>query len=106
MASGVPVLAPRIGGLPELITEGIDGLLFSPNDPGMAIEAARAILTDPIRHRAISKAAVRKAKKYRAETIIAQYEAVYADALSSRSTYYSLEKPGTTFEAARASDLD
>jgi len=106
MASGLPVLAPRIGGLPELITEGIDGSLFSPDDPGMAIEAARAILTDPVRHRAISKAAVRKAKKYRVETIIAQYEAVYADALSKRSTYHSLEKLGTTIEAARASDLD
>jgi len=106
MASGIPVLAPRIGGLPELITDGIDGLLFSPDNPGMAIEAARAILTDAVRHRAIGKAAVTKAKKYRAEPIIAQYEAIYADALSSRSTYHSLEKPGTAIEAALASDLD
>jgi len=87
MASGIPVLAPRVGGLPELITDGIDGLLFSPEDPGMAIEAMRAILTDSVRHRALGKAAIRTAKKYRADTIIDQYEAVYADALMVASGF-------------------
>jgi glycosyltransferase involved in cell wall biosynthesis len=87
MASGIPVLAPRVGGLPELITDGIDGLLFSPEDPGMAIEAMRTILTDSVRHRALGKAAIRTAKKYHADTIIDQYEAVYADALMVASGF-------------------
>lgn len=31
-AAGTPVIAPRIGGIPELVQEGVDGLLYTPGD--------------------------------------------------------------------------
>ena len=31
-AAGCPVIAPRIGGIPEIITDGVDGFLYEPND--------------------------------------------------------------------------
>ncbi len=39
-ASGCPVVAPRLGGLPELIEEGRDGALYDPGDP---VDLARAL---------------------------------------------------------------
>lgn len=39
-ALGVPVIAPRIGGLPELIAEGTDGWLY---EPGNAVDLARCL---------------------------------------------------------------
>ena len=44
MASGVPVVATRISGIPELIIDGVDGLLVEPNDPqGLAAAIARLL---------------------------------------------------------------
>ena len=47
MASGVPVVSTRISGIPELITDGIDGLLVNPHDPGALADAIGRVLLDP-----------------------------------------------------------
>jgi glycosyltransferase involved in cell wall biosynthesis len=47
MASSVPVVATRISGIPELITDGIDGLLVSENDPAALADAIERVLRDP-----------------------------------------------------------
>lgn len=43
MASGVPVVASRIGGIPEIIQDGVDGVLVPPHDP-----AAMALAVDKL----------------------------------------------------------
>jgi glycosyltransferase involved in cell wall biosynthesis len=48
-AQGCPVIAPRIGGLPELVEEGVDGLLVSPDDAD-ALAAALRVLDDDAGH--------------------------------------------------------
>ena len=46
MASGLPVVSTRVSGIPELITDGVDGILVDPHDPtALALGMAR-ILTD------------------------------------------------------------
>ena len=47
MAAGVPVVASRIGGIPDLIRDGETGLLFDPNDPADIRRRVRRISTDP-----------------------------------------------------------
>lgn len=47
MAAGVPVLAARDGGVPEILTDGVDGRLASPGSLGEYLEALGPLLTDP-----------------------------------------------------------
>jgi glycosyltransferase involved in cell wall biosynthesis len=47
MASGVPVVATRISGIPELIEDGVDGLLVEPGDSEGLAAAIRRVFEDP-----------------------------------------------------------
>lgn len=46
-AAGCPVVAPRAGGVPELVEEGVDGLLYAPGDVEALAAALRAVLRAP-----------------------------------------------------------
>lgn len=43
----VPVIASNVGGIPEIITHGQNGLLVEPDDPGQLAHAIRDLLIDP-----------------------------------------------------------
>jgi glycosyltransferase involved in cell wall biosynthesis len=45
-AFGKPVVATRVGGLPDVVDEGKNGLLVPPQDPPALAEAINKILTD------------------------------------------------------------
>lgn len=47
MAAGVAVVAPRIAGIPELIDDGHNGLLFHPGNADALVSALRRVLDDP-----------------------------------------------------------
>jgi phosphatidylinositol alpha-mannosyltransferase len=47
MAAGLPVVASRIPGYDEVVTDGVDGLLVAPRDPEALARAAGTILDDP-----------------------------------------------------------
>ena len=46
MAAGLPVVATRVGGIPELVTDGVDGTLVPPGDPA----AVAGALGDAVAH--------------------------------------------------------
>ncbi|HEV8483362.1 MAG TPA: glycosyltransferase family 4 protein [Blastocatellia bacterium] len=46
LAAGLPVIASRVGGLPEIITDGENGLLVEPGDPDMLRETLKLVLSD------------------------------------------------------------
>ena len=80
MACGVPPVATRAGGTPELITHGVDGFLEPVGD--IAAQAARVVslLTDDALYQRMSAAARQAAKeRYSAAMIIPQYERYYED---------------------------
>ena len=47
MASGIPVIASRIGGLPYTVSDGLTGLLFEPGDPADLARQIARLLDDP-----------------------------------------------------------
>ena len=83
MACRVPVVASRVGGLPEVIEHGVTGFLHEPDDlDGMAASGA-ALLTDRQLHRAIEAtglAAVQQ--RFCVNAIVPRYEAFYAEVLA------------------------
>jgi L-malate glycosyltransferase len=86
MACGVPPIATRVGGVPELITDGVDGFLESVGE--IDAHAARAIelLTDPVLHQRMSRAARRTAvERFATSRIIPEYERYYEDVLRSQA---------------------
>jgi glycosyltransferase involved in cell wall biosynthesis len=43
-AVGCPIIAPNIGGIPEIITDGIDGILVQPGDDTALIDAIKSVV--------------------------------------------------------------
>jgi glycosyltransferase involved in cell wall biosynthesis len=46
MASGLPVVTTAVGGIPEVVREGVDGLLCPPEDDGALVSALAALVDD------------------------------------------------------------
>ncbi len=83
MACGVPPVATRTGGVPELITDGVDGFLEPVAD--VAAQAARVVslLTDDALYERMSAAARTIAQtRYATSMIIPQYERYYEQVCS------------------------
>jgi glycosyltransferase involved in cell wall biosynthesis len=57
MAMGVPVVASRVGGIPDVVRDGETGFLVDPYDPKTLVERVTQLHTDPDLHRRISEAA-------------------------------------------------
>lgn len=77
MACGVPVLATRVGGIPEVVEDGNSGLLYTPGRIPEAVALAQAILAHPHRHRAMRAAAVRRAAQFGVAKAASAYERLY-----------------------------
>jgi N-acetyl-alpha-D-glucosaminyl L-malate synthase BshA len=87
MACSVPTIATRVGGVPELIDDGGNGLLFPVGDTGAMAAAAIALLNDPPRLDAMAAAARRTAQdRFCATRIIPLYEAYYERVLARSQT--------------------
>lgn len=86
MAAGVPVVATRVGGNPELIRDGIDGLLVPPRDPRALAQAISAILRDPERARTLGREAKRRVTEcFSLERMVRETEELYATLLREKT---------------------
>ncbi len=56
MALSLPVVASRVGGIPEVVTDGIDGILVSPDDPEDLARACIGLMNDTGRAREMGRA--------------------------------------------------
>ena len=85
MSCEVPVIAADAGGVPEVIEEGVDGLLFPVGDVEGMARGAIELLSDPERHRAFARRGRERAvARFSEDAIVARYRALYERVLARR----------------------
>jgi N-acetyl-alpha-D-glucosaminyl L-malate synthase BshA len=83
MACEVPVVASRVGGLPEVVTDGIDGFLVECRNVAEMSKRSLEILSDPLLRRDMGERARQTARaRFSSTKIIAQYEQYYRHVLN------------------------
>ncbi|MFY9572174.1 MAG: glycosyltransferase [Blastocatellia bacterium] len=81
---GTPVIATRAGGIPEIVDDGVDGVLVAPADTKALADAIVDLLNNPEKRRRLAGAGREKiTASFRFQEMVGSYEAVYAK-LSSR----------------------
>ncbi|MFO7273404.1 MAG: glycosyltransferase family 4 protein [Bacillota bacterium] len=83
MAAGRPVVATRVGGLPEVVVDGETGFLVEPEDPEALARAIRALLADPARAARMGAAGRERVRKlFSAERMAEATAALYEELIA------------------------
>lgn len=84
MAAGVPIVATRVGGTPELIEDGVNGILVPPHSPEHLAEGISRILGNKTLARQLSQAGRRKASEsFSLVTMIRNTNEIYTSLLDN-----------------------
>jgi glycosyltransferase involved in cell wall biosynthesis len=78
-ALGVPVVASRVGGLPEIVLDGRTGLLVEPADASALAGAITRLLGDAELRRRMGEAAKREAQRFSLDAYVARLSAIYRE---------------------------
>lgn len=85
MARGLPVVATRVGGTPEVVAEGVTGLLVPPGAPAELAEAMRRLWRDPRGCRMGLLGRQRVERHFDIRRMVGDYEALYLRLLGRAS---------------------
>ena len=77
LATGVPVIGADAGGLPEVVENGVSGVLCAPGDVDAMAAGAIELLGNARRWQAASAAARVRAREFATERVVPQYEHLY-----------------------------
>jgi sugar transferase (PEP-CTERM/EpsH1 system associated) len=85
MATGLPVVATRVGGTPQLVVDGATGLLVEPRSPAALAATLRQYLEDPALAARHGRAARERAElEFSQERMVGAYEQLYTRLLDAR----------------------
>src|SRR5215469_5349097 len=80
MACATAVVASRVGGIPEVVDDGVTGLLVPPDDPASLADALNALLHDPMRAAEMGSAGRERAvAEFSWDAVAAQTVALYEE---------------------------
>jgi glycosyltransferase involved in cell wall biosynthesis len=79
MANRIPLVATAVGGLREVIDDGLSGVLVPPRDPHALAEALAALLNDPDRRARLSTTARGRLERFTIDSVAARFADLYED---------------------------
>lgn len=85
MAAGCPVVAAKRGGIPDIVTDGVNGYMFNPDDTQGAIEATRLLLAHKEAREQLRQNARLEAEKWSWTSATAQLRNFYQGVLSKNN---------------------
>lgn len=94
-ASGTPVVAARVGGLPVAVADGETGLLVTGHDPSDWADALETLLEDDERRIAMGEAAHERAAKFSWSASADQLAQVYEEVLNSAQPQPYTDRSGS-----------
>ncbi len=83
MAAGCPVVAARAGGIPDIVTDGVNGFMFDPTDEGGAIAATQKLLGMKAERELLRQNARVEAERWGWEASTRQLERYYTSVLNA-----------------------
>jgi glycosyltransferase involved in cell wall biosynthesis len=81
MAAGLPIVSTAVDGSTEAISDGVNGFLVPPGDPGALAQAAVELLRDPAKARRMGLAGRERVDEYAASTMVQQIAQLYEELL-------------------------
>ena len=81
LALGKPVIATAVGGIPEVVKDGVNGILVPPKSPEHIAKALERLLSDSGLRKKFSRAAAESVKDYTWSKITEKYERIYSSSL-------------------------
>ncbi len=87
LSFGVPVVASSVGGLVDLVDDGITGRLVPPGDPIALREAVATLIDDPNLRSQMGAAARKRAEVYSVRSVVDEIERIYARVVGARAAH-------------------
>jgi glycosyltransferase involved in cell wall biosynthesis len=82
MSRELPIVASRVGGVPEVIADGVEAVLVDPGDPVVLAAALADLIEDPERRGALAKAAVERVERLAADDVYGRLDRIYTELTS------------------------
>jgi glycosyltransferase involved in cell wall biosynthesis len=79
MAGGLPIVASRVGGIPDLVKNGQNGLLVPPKDASALEKAICDLFADKKKRKRMGKAGKKMCRQYSAEAMVGQIDNLYTE---------------------------
>jgi glycosyltransferase involved in cell wall biosynthesis len=80
MDAGLPVVATRVGGIPDLIDHGVEGLLVEPQDPEGLGDAIAQVLADPAEARRMGeRGRERRRREFDIDVMVENLQGLYLE---------------------------
>jgi len=87
LALGTPVIAPRVGSIPELIVHGQNGFLYEPGDESAFIKAVQQISSDAALRTSLSEAGKNKSALFSSTATVEKIKVLIQESMRSTSTF-------------------